>query len=99
MATFTSVPQATSFQFRQYDPTLLKRTKSKAKAKVTGHTLCRDGTEGPTYNLGLLHQDTEGDLHAVPIADVEEMDFAMCGPFGADHTVATSLAVNCLMRE
>ncbi|KAF1937779.1 hypothetical protein EJ02DRAFT_458458 [Clathrospora elynae] len=56
MASFTLVPQATSFQFRQYDPTLLKRTKSKVKAEATGHTLRRDGTEGPTYNSGLLHQ-------------------------------------------
>ncbi|KZM19285.1 chromatin binding [Ascochyta rabiei] len=38
MATFTSVPQTTSSQFKHYDPTLLKRTKSQAKtkAKATG---------------------------------------------------------------
>jgi hypothetical protein len=53
MATFTSVPQSTSSQFKHYDPTLLKRTKSKAKAKVTGHTTRRDHTEEATYNLGL----------------------------------------------
>jgi hypothetical protein len=56
IASFTLVPQASSFQFRQYNPALLKRTKSEAKAKDTGHTLRRDGAEGPTYNLGLLHQ-------------------------------------------
>jgi hypothetical protein len=53
MATFTSVPQSTSSQFKHYEPTLLKRTKSKAKAKVTGHTACRDHTEEATYNSGL----------------------------------------------
>ena len=56
MASFTLVPQATSFQFRQYDPRLLKRPKPKVKAEATGHTLHRDSTEGPTYNSGLLHQ-------------------------------------------
>jgi hypothetical protein len=53
MATFTSVPQTTSSQFEHYDPTLLKRTKSKAKAKVTVNTTRRDHTEGVTYSLGL----------------------------------------------
>jgi hypothetical protein len=47
MATFTSAPRATLSQFRHYDPTSLKPTKAKAKAKATGHT------EGATYNLGL----------------------------------------------
>ena len=56
MASFTLVPQPTSFEFRQYHPALLKRTKSKAKAIDTGHTLRRDSTEGPTYNSELLHQ-------------------------------------------
>jgi hypothetical protein len=56
MATFTSVPQATSSQFKHYDPTLLKRIKSKAKAKVTGHTTCKDHIEAATYSLGFLHQ-------------------------------------------
>jgi hypothetical protein len=51
MATFTSIPQATSSQFRHYDPMLLKRTKSKAEAKVTGHTLCIDRTERANYNF------------------------------------------------
>ncbi|KAF1944003.1 hypothetical protein EJ02DRAFT_114377 [Clathrospora elynae] len=98
MATFTSVPRTTSSQFKHYEPTLLKRTKSKAKAKVTGYTTRRDHTEEATCNLGLLHQDTEGDLHAVPqqtlqvqaaghIADVPEIDSAMCGLFGADHEI------------
>jgi hypothetical protein len=32
---------------------LLKRTKSKAKAKVTVNTTRRDYTEGVTYSLGL----------------------------------------------
>ena len=53
MATSTSVPQSASSQFKHYDPTLLKRTKSKAKAKVTGHTTRRDYTEEATYNLEL----------------------------------------------
>jgi hypothetical protein len=53
MASFTLVPKTTSSQFKHYDPTLLKRTKSKVKAKVTGHTARRDHTEEATYNLGL----------------------------------------------
>ena len=53
MATFTSVPQTTSSQFKHYDPTLLKRTNSKAKAKVTEHTTRRDYIEEATYSLGL----------------------------------------------
>ena len=56
MATFTSVPQVTSSQFKHYDPTLLKRTKSKAKAKVTGHTTRRDHAEEATCILGSLYQ-------------------------------------------
>ncbi|KAF1364481.1 hypothetical protein EJ07DRAFT_172502 [Lizonia empirigonia] len=93
MATFTSVPQTNSSQFKHYDPTLLKRTKSKAKAKDTGHTLRRDHTEEAYDNLGLLHQDTEGDLHAVPqqtlqsqaMGPVKEMDSAICDLLGAGH--------------
>jgi hypothetical protein len=53
MATFTSVPQTTSSQFKHYDPMLLKRTKSKTKAKGTVNTTRKDNTEGATYNLGL----------------------------------------------
>lgn len=56
MATFTSVPQTTSSQFRHYDPASLKRTQSKPKAKMTGHTLRRDCKEVATQSLGLLHQ-------------------------------------------
>ncbi|KAF1352912.1 hypothetical protein EJ07DRAFT_183091 [Lizonia empirigonia] len=95
MATFTSVPQTSFSQFKQFDPTSLKRTKSKAKGKVkiTGNSLCRDHTEQATYNLGLLHQDAEGDLHAVPqqtlpfqaAGPIEEMDSAIYDPFGAGH--------------
>ncbi|KAF1937888.1 hypothetical protein EJ02DRAFT_426203 [Clathrospora elynae] len=72
MATFTSVPQATSSQFRHYNPMSLKRTKS--KAKVTGYALGRDRTEGETYNSELLHQDTGHELHTIPqqIPQVQE---------------------------
>ncbi|KAF1359804.1 hypothetical protein EJ07DRAFT_178284 [Lizonia empirigonia] len=94
MATFTSVPQTTLSQFKHYDPTLLKRTKSQAKAKVTGHTLRRNHTVEATHNLGLLHQDIEGDLHAVPqqtlpfqaTGPIKEMDPAICDLFGEDHS-------------
>ncbi|KAF1362638.1 hypothetical protein EJ07DRAFT_152896 [Lizonia empirigonia] len=87
MAAFTSVPQTTSSQFRHYDPTLLKRTKSKAKANVTGNNLRRDHTEKATYSLGLLHQDT--DLHAVP---QQTLQFQPTGPIeGMDSTICDLL--------
>ncbi|KAF1364064.1 hypothetical protein EJ07DRAFT_152116 [Lizonia empirigonia] len=92
MATFTSVPPITLSKFRYYDPSSLKGTKSKVKTKVTESTLCRDHTEA-TYSLGLPHQDTEGDLHAVSqqtlqfqaMGPVEETESVICDPLGADH--------------
>ncbi|KAF1362263.1 hypothetical protein EJ07DRAFT_153815 [Lizonia empirigonia] len=92
MATFTSIPQTASFPFKHFDPSSIKRTQSKSKAKVTGYTLNRDRIEGATHALELLHQDSEGDIRAVPlqvqaagrIEDVE-MDSTMCDLFGASH--------------
>ncbi|KAF1352742.1 hypothetical protein EJ07DRAFT_158978 [Lizonia empirigonia] len=89
MAAFTSVPQTASSQFRHYDPTLLKRTKSKDKASVTWNNLRRDNTEDATYNLESLHQDT--DLHTLPqqtlqfqpTGPIEGMDSSICDLFGA----------------
>ncbi|KAF1361621.1 hypothetical protein EJ07DRAFT_175573 [Lizonia empirigonia] len=97
MATFTSVPQTNSSQFKHYDPTLLKRTKSKAKAKDTGHTLCRDHTEEAYNNLGLPPQDTKGDLYAVPqqtlqsqaMGPIKEMNLAICDLLGAGDGKST----------
>ncbi|KAF1354418.1 hypothetical protein EJ07DRAFT_158568 [Lizonia empirigonia] len=96
MATFTSVPQTTSSQFKYYDPTFLKRTKSKTKAKVTGHTLRRECTEETTHKLGLINQDTEDDPDAVPqltpqfqaaghVTEVKELDTAMSCLLREDH--------------
>jgi hypothetical protein len=56
MATFISIPPTASFSFEHYDPSSIKRTQSKFKAKVTGHTLHRDRTEGATHPLELPHQ-------------------------------------------
>ena len=56
MATFTSVPQNTSSEFRHYDPTLLKRTQSKPKAKKTEKNGCRNDGEVAIQSLGLLLQ-------------------------------------------
>jgi hypothetical protein len=56
MATFTSIPQTASFPFKYFDPSSLKRTQSKSKAKVTGHTVSRDRTQVVTHPLGSLHQ-------------------------------------------
>ncbi|KAG9186466.1 hypothetical protein G6011_09574 [Alternaria panax] len=100
MATFTSVPQATSFQFKHYEPTSLKRTQSKPKAKTTGHTHRRDRGEVVTPSLGLLYQESEGDLPAVHrqtlqvqttgrVEDVEHLDSGMYDLFGAGHGTCT----------
>ncbi|KAF1352924.1 hypothetical protein EJ07DRAFT_183105 [Lizonia empirigonia] len=96
MATFTSVPPITLSKFRYYDPSSLKGTKSKVKTKVTESTLCRDHTEA-TYSLGLPHQDTEGDLHAISqqtlqfqaMTPGEETESVVCNPLGADHGKST----------
>ncbi|KAJ6280879.1 hypothetical protein J3E71DRAFT_362284 [Bipolaris maydis] len=100
MATFTSLPQKTSSEFRHYDPTLLKRTQSKPKAKKTEQDAYKNHGEVATQPLRLLLQESERNLPTVPqqtlhvqttghVEDVESIDSEKCDLFGVDHRTGT----------
>ncbi|EMD66433.1 hypothetical protein COCSADRAFT_179707 [Bipolaris sorokiniana ND90Pr] len=100
MAAFTSVPQNTSSEFRHYDPTLLKRTKSKPKAKKAEQNIYRNHGEVATQPLGLLLQESESNLPTVPLQipqvqttghmeDVEGMNSEKCDLLGMNYRTDT----------